>query len=262
MRTRGEKKKWLTAEVFLKKYGEHMAVNNSIIQALRKEFAKYDKPENKMDYQRWFKEELKNPIGFKGPIIKKVAGVVFKQIKDIPKDDLLDTCEMLYKIDQSGEAGAASIWILKISKQFSKSDFTRFEEWLKKYVDNWGRCDTFCAGFFGELIFMYPDLVAKTLNWAKSKNRWLRRASAVILIPSLKRGKQLEKAFEVADILLTDTDDMVQKGYGWMLKVAADKYMDEVYQYVLEHKATMPRTALRYAIEKMPDKLKKKAMER
>jgi 3-methyladenine DNA glycosylase AlkD len=229
---------------------------------LRKELAKYDKPENKVDYQRWFKEELKNPIGFRGPIIKKVAGEVFKQVKDVPKDDLLDTCEMLYKLYQPGESGVASIWVLKISKKFTESDFTRFEEWLKKYVDNWGRCDTFCVGFFGELILMYPDLVTKTLEWARSKSRWLRRASAVILIPSLKKGKKLENAFEVADILLPDTDDMVQKGYGWMLKVAADKQMDEVFQFVVDRKATMPRTALRYAIEKMPDKLKKKAMER
>ena len=131
---------------------------------------------------------------------------------------------------------------------------------LKKYVDNWGRCDTFCGGFFGELILMYPGLAKKTRKWAKSKNRWLRRASAVILIPSLKKDRQLDNAFEVADILLHDNDDMVQKGYGWMLKVAADKHMDDVYQYVLRHRAEMPRTALRYAIEKMPDKLRKKAM--
>lgn len=77
-----------------------MAVNNSIIHILRKEFARYDKPENKMDYQRWFKEELKNPIGFKGPKIKKLANEVFKQAKDIPKDDLLDSREMLYKTDR------------------------------------------------------------------------------------------------------------------------------------------------------------------
>ena len=100
----------------------------------------------------------------------------------------------------------------------------------------------------------------EAIKWAKSKNRWFRRASAVILIPSLKKGKQLDKAFEIADILLLDDDDMVQKGYGWMLKVAADKYQDKVYKYVLEHKAEMPRTALRYAIEKMPDKLKAEAL--
>ena len=239
-----------------------MAVNNSIIQALRKEFVKYDKPENRMDYQRWFKEELKYPVGFKGPIIKKVANEIFKQAKNIPKEDLLDSCEELYKSDRPGESGAASIWTLKISKLFTESDFTRFESWLKKYVDNWGRCDTFCAGFFGKLILMYPDLVKKTRKWTKSKNRWLRRASAVILIPSLKKDKQLDNAFEVADILLLDNDDMVQKGYGWMLKVAADKHMDEVYQYVLRHKAEMPRTALRYAIEKMSDELRNRAMGR
>jgi 3-methyladenine DNA glycosylase AlkD len=237
-----------------------MAANNVIIQALQKEFVKYDKPENKMDYQRWFKEELKNPIGFKGPVIKKVANEIFKQAKNIPKEDLLDSCEMLYKSDRPGESGVASIWTLKISKHFTESDFTRFESWLKKYVDNWGRCDTFCGGFFGELILMYPGLAKKTRKWAKSKNRWLRRASAVILIPSLKKDRQLDNAFEVADILLHDNDDMVQKGYGWMLKVAADKHMDDVYQYVLRHRAEMPRTALRYAIEKMPDKLRKKAM--
>ena len=239
-----------------------MAVNNNIIQALRKEFVKYDKPENKMDYQRWFKEELKNPIGFKGPIVKKVAKELFKQAKEIPKEDLLDSCEVLYRSGLQGESGAASIWISKISRKFTKSDFIRFESWLKKYVDNWGRCDTFCAGFFGELILMFPDLVTRTRKWAKSKNRWLRRASAVILIPSLKKGRQLDNAFEVADILLHDNDDMVQKGYGWMLKVAAGKNQDEVYRYVLEHKAEMPRTALRYAIEKMSDNLKNKAMER
>lgn len=237
-----------------------MPVNKEIIQALRKEFKKYDKPENKMNYQRWFKEKLKNPVGFRGPVIKKVAKEVFKHAKNIPKEDLLDSCEVLYESDRFGESGVASLWTAKISKQFIKSDFKRFESWLKKYVDNWGRCDTFCGGFFGELILQNPDLVAKTLKWAKSKNRWLRRASAVILIPSLKKGKQLDKAFEVADILLMDDDDMVQKGYGWMLKVAADKYQDKVYKYVLKHKAEMPRTALRYAIEKMPDKLRKKAM--
>ena len=239
-----------------------MAVNKGIIQALQKEFGKYDKLENKMDYQRWFKEKLKNPIGFKGPIIKKVAKEVFKQAKDIPKEDLLDTCEIFYESEYPGESGVASIWVAKISNQLTKSDFRRFESWLNKYVDNWGQCDTFCAGFFGELILQYPDLVKKIQKWAKSKNKWLRRASAVILIPSLKKGKQLDKAFEIADILLLDDDDMVQKGYGWMLKVAADTCQDKVFKYVLKHKAKMPRTALRYAIEKMPDELRKKAMSR
>jgi 3-methyladenine DNA glycosylase AlkD len=55
---------------------------------------------------------------------------------------------------------------------------------------------------------------------------------------------------------------MVQKGYGWMLKEASKPHQDEVYQYVLKHRKDMPRTALRYAIEKMPPEMKKEAMKR
>jgi len=60
--------------------------------------------------------------------------------------------------------------------------------------------------------------------------------------------------------LLHDPDDLVQKGYGWMLKEASRKHQQEVFDFIQEHKKTMPRTALRYAIEKMPDDLRKEAM--
>jgi 3-methyladenine DNA glycosylase AlkD len=62
--------------------------------------------------------------------------------------------------------------------------------------------------------------------------------------------------------LLTDKDDLVQKGYGWMLKAASQAHQKEVFEYVVEKKNMMPRTALRYAIEKMPQDLKKTAMEK
>ncbi len=91
---------------------------------------------------------------------------------------------------------------------------------------------------------------------------WVRRASAVSLIVPARRGKFLKEIFEIADILLHDKEDLVQKGYGWMLKVTSQAHLNEVFNYVMDRKATMPRTALRYAIEKMPPELKAKAMER
>ena len=80
------------------------------------------------------------------------------------------------------------------------------------------------------------------------------------LIVPAKQGKFLHDIFEIADILLLDKDDMIQKGYGWMLKVASQVHQREVFEYVLAHKTTMPRTALRYAIEKMPKEMKNRAM--
>lgn len=99
-------------------------------------------------------------------------------------------------------------------------------------------------------------------KWAQSENRWMRRTAAVTLIIPAKEGKFLKDILEIADILLLDQDDLVQKGYGWMLKAASQAHQQEVFDYVLSKKAVMPRTALRYAIEKMPRELKAKAMAR
>jgi 3-methyladenine DNA glycosylase AlkD len=77
-----------------------------------------------------------------------------------------------------------------------------------------------------------------------------------------KRGSFLTEALAIADLLLADTDDLVQKGYGWLLKEASRKHTDEVFSYVMANKRDMPRTALRYAIELMPKDLKAEAMKK
>jgi 3-methyladenine DNA glycosylase AlkD len=107
---------------------------------------------------------------------------------------------------------------------------------------------------------MYPEFLSCLKKWAGSDNRWVRRASAVSLIVPARKGKFLKDIFEIADTLHADKEDMVQKGYGWMLKAASQAHQKEVFDYVIGRKATMPRTSLRYAIEKMPQELKAKAM--
>jgi len=109
---------------------------------------------------------------------------------------------------------------------------------------------------------MYPQFLPKLKEWATSENRWTRRAAAVTLIIPAQKGLFLNDIFEIAGTLLLDKDDLVQKGYGWMLKVASQAYQKEVFDFVMKYKATMPRTALRYAIEKMPQGMKAEAMKR
>ncbi len=109
---------------------------------------------------------------------------------------------------------------------------------------------------------MYPKYVDELKEWAKSPNRWVKRAAAVTLILPARKGQFLNDVFDIADILLPDPDDLVQKGYGWMLKAASEAYPKEVFEYVEAKKAVMPRTALRYAIEKMPLELRTQAMKK
>jgi 3-methyladenine DNA glycosylase AlkD len=233
-----------------------------IIAKLKQAIARHDKSENRINYQQFFKEKLKEPFGLKTPILRKISNQLFREIKGRNKKEILDLCDQLLYANERYFRFFAFEWALKIKDQYTASDFARFERWLKKYVNNWGACDHLCCGPLGNLILQYPEKANKTKIWIPSKNRWLRRAAAVSLIIPIRRGLLLDEAFDTADRLLTDNDDMVQKGYGWMLKVAGDKFPDEVFDYVMKNKADMPRTALRYAIEKYPATKRKLAMRK
>jgi len=147
-------------------------------------------------------------------------------------------------------------------KEDEKCAFRILELWLRKYVHSWGACDDLCTHALGAFIFQFPKFISNVKEWAKSANRWTRRASAIALIYSIRRGKHLEHVFEITECLLKDKDVMVQKGYGWMLKEATRHYPQEVFKYVMTHRKEMPRTSLRYAIEKLLPPLKKEAMKK
>lgn len=234
----------------------------AILSKIRTEIARHDKPENRLDYQKFFKEKLEEPVSIKTAILRKISNNCFKDVKDRPAAEMLDICDELLESGERYTRFFAFDWAEKVKGQYRKSDFARFERWLKDYVNNWGNCDSLCCGALGHLIKQYPDLVSKTMKWAKSENRWFRRAAAVSLIVPIRNSLLLKEIFKTADMVLTDDDDMVQKGYGWMLKEAGDRFPDEVFKYVMKNKGEMPRTALRYAIEKYPAAMRKEAMKK
>ena len=178
------------------------------------------------------------------------------QITASPRINILSSFLMMLK------AVAGILRRRKMKKDFVLGDFKIFERWLKKYVSNWASCDGLCTGPLGDLLVMYPELISKTTAWRRSSGRWVRRAAAVSLILPVKSKQSLKDVFLAADDMLMDQDDMVQKGYGWILKEASNVYSKEVFHFVMERKDRMPRTALRYAIEKMPEKWRKKAMQK
>jgi len=216
-------------------------------------------------FEKYFKGEVKT-LGVRIPIVRKIANKHYKQVKHLPKQEVYSLAEELMKSKYNEERHIGISWVRKMHKQYEKKDFKTFEKWIDKHFDNWGLIDDFCTHAMHDLIVKYPELVPRVKAWAKSKNMWLRRASAVSFITTDKSyyvvNHNLEDVFEVAEALLTDEEDLVQKGYGWMLKAASLGNQKKVYEFVLEHKHKMPRTALRYAIEHMPKDMKKKAMSR
>ena len=232
---------------------------DSIIKQFRQELFRNADEATKRSGERFFKEEVKM-YGVKSAIGSKIGREHYKAIKDKSKAHIFLLCEELWKSGVMEESFAACNWSYNVRREYAPADFELFGRWVNEYVSNWASCDTFCNHTVGTFIEMYPDFLSGLKKWSKSENRWVKRASAVSLIIPAKNGKFLSDIFEIADILLTDKDDMVQKGYGWMLKAASQMHQNEVFDYVIKHKSMMPRTSLRYAIEKMPNELKVKAM--
>ena len=236
-------------------------MKDNVITAVRRELEENADEKTRKSSQRFFKEEAKLH-GVKASVVREIAKRHNRDIKDLDKEAIFSICEELLKSDFGEEAFIAFEWAYSLRKKYEPSDFFVFERWLIGYVNNWAKCDALCNHALGSFIEMYPEYVDNLKGWTRSENRWLRRASAVTLILPARKGEFLDDVFEISDLLLRDKDDLVQKGYGWMLKEASKKHQQEVFEYVMKKKGEMPRTALRYAIEKMPEELRRRAMER
>ena len=232
-----------------------------IIKKIRQELKSNADEHAQNTGQRYFKERVRLH-GIKTAAVKKISKEYFKEVEGMSKDEIFDFCEELWKSGYIEESFIACHWSYFLREHYETRDFAVFERWVNDYVGNWASCDTLCNHTIGTFIEMYPEYLSDLKTWGRSPNRWMRRASAVSLIVPARKGMFPKDIFDVADILLLDKDDIVQKGYGWMLKAASETHQEEVFEHVLAHKKNMPRTALRYAIEKMPRELKDKAMEK
>ena len=236
-------------------------MTNHILAQLRADLRANANEKSIANYQRYFKETVKF-YGLSMSAANKIAVKYWKEIKTLSKPEIFALCEDLFKSDYSEEAAVASDWAPRLTDQFEPADLALFKRWIDSYLNDWAKVDGFCNHTVGNFAQKYPASITEIVSWASSSNRWLKRASAVSLIIPAKKGLFLNEIFTISDRLLTDKDDMVQKGYGWMLKEASNLHRDDVYHYVLKHRHDMPRTALRYAIEKMPPDLKSEAMKR
>jgi 3-methyladenine DNA glycosylase AlkD len=231
------------------------------IQRIRESLIENIDDETQKSFQRFFKQKVKC-YGIKTAIVRKIANQFWKEIKMSEKQDIFALCEQLFLSDYSEEASIVTFWLPKMTNHFEPGDWIVFKNWMEKYINNWAKCDGFCNHTMGNFLVKYPVFIEELKEWTQSENRWMKRAAAVSLIVPAKKGQFLKDIFEISDLLLLDEDDLVQKGYGWLLKVASHLHQKKVFDYVMKNKENMPRTALRYAIEKMTQSLRKEAMKR
>ena len=152
-------------------------------------------------------------------------------------------------------AGAVSI----MDKESRTKHITpaRLQDFYKLYmrrhdrINNWDLVDLGCLHMTGSYLFDKPHAILYKL--AKSKNIWERRTAVLSTCYFIRQGN-LDDTFKIAELLVKDKEDLIHKATGWMLRFAGDKDPKRLLSFLDKHAATMPRTLLRYAIEKLSPK--------
>lgn len=114
-------------------------------------------------------------------------------------------------------------------------------------VNNWDLVDASAPGLLGETLYGTSRDILYTL--ARSKDLWRRRIAIVATYALIRRG-ELRDTFRIAMILMGDKEDLMHKAVGWMLREAGKRSRKELEAFLHLHATTMPRTMLRYAIER------------
>lgn len=229
---------------------EIRALANLVVERLRS-LADPVRAENEL---RYFKGSINN------------LGVTLPQIETLEKSlcgglaktwstkQAMELCDFLLQMRLFEPTLFALAFLRRFGSRLGEREFAQCEEWLRAGLcDNWAATDSLCNHAVGDMLLSHPELAHRLKTWAGADSRWLRRGSAVSLVLPLRRGEFLDLAYEIALALIRDRDDdLVKKGNGWMLREAGKIDEHRLESFLLAHGPDIPRTTVRYAIERFP----------
>jgi 3-methyladenine DNA glycosylase AlkD len=152
--------------------------------------------------------------------------------------------------------------VVRYRRDFTPRLLPMWKRWLaRNQSTNWATTDAISCFLIGPLLVKHPELAPEMREWARHRNMWVRRAAAAGLIASARKGCALEVAYDVARRLHADPNDLIQKAVGWLLREAGKADSARLEQYLRTTGAAIPRTTVRYAIERFPEKRRRLLLE-
>lgn len=175
--------------------------------------------------------------------------VIAKQFKDLP---LAEIKVLLTSPVHEHRLTALLILDYKFAKAdpVTQTKLYKFYLTQRKRVNNWDLVDSTAPAIVGEYLVAHPTEKRNLKIWAKSTNLWERRIAVVATYTLIKHGQYAE-IIALAEQLKQDPEDLMHKAVGWMLREMGKKSPGTLVKFLDQHANTLPRTTLRYAIEKM-----------
>lgn len=185
--------------------------------------------------------------------VRRLGKSYKKQMNNLPLDDLFTLVESLLQVQEFQTTTLAYQLLNDQASRLERKHFSNLNHFVITYIQDWWDCDDLFTHAFAMYFLNYPEELENIKAWTTHERFAVRRSAAVALIvPARQQLIPFHMIEDICNILHTDEHYLVLKGYGWLLKEATKHYHDDVVQYVTSHVATMPRTAFRYALEKLP----------
>jgi 3-methyladenine DNA glycosylase AlkD len=158
------------------------------------------------------------------------------------------------------EEKVAAVFLLEtLDSQCGDREFRMFESWLDR-IGSWADHDGLVHYLIGPMVAAKPARMKFVFRWARSSDRWHRRAACVALIRGARAKMFFPEIVRLSDSLLGDQDDMVQKGLGWLLRETAKFDAGRTVPYLVKIRGRAPRLVLRTACETLPSAAKRKIL--
>jgi len=186
-------------------------------------------------------------LGIKVPILRSIA----QQFLALKLEQLSDLIDASFHEERL-------VTLLILVERYKKYDDEALREEIYEFycrhmdsINNWDLVDLSAQYIVGHYLFARKKTILK--EWAKDPNLWVRRI-AIVSTHYFIRQNQFSETLKIAKLLLNDQEDLIHKAVGWMLREVGKRNLGEEEKFLKQHYQKMPRTMLRYAIERFPEK--------
>jgi 3-methyladenine DNA glycosylase AlkD len=217
--------------------------------------AELKKTESKKDAEilQWFFKTGKGEYG-EGD---KFLGIRVPKTREIAKKYKKLTSEEINKALKSKYHEERLCALLILVEKYSRTSEDEKEKIVKfylantKYINNWDLVDLTAPKILGKHLLNRNRKILTKLS--RSENLWERRISIISTFEFI-RNKDFSDTLKISKLLLKDEHDLIHKAVGWMLREIGKRNLETEEEFLKKHYNKMPRTILRYAIEKFPEK--------
>jgi len=211
--------------------------------------------------QWFFKEEIKSHGWYTADLRRAARSCRREILSEHNLHFLVEVADQLFSGRVLEEKIAAVFLLENLAAKFGDGEFKMFGSWLDR-ISSWADHDALVHDLIAPMIAAKPSRAGIVFRWAKSHDRWHRRAACVALIRGTRAKMFFPEIVKLSDALLADDDDMVQKGLGWLLRETAKYDPKRTVSYLMDIRARAPRLVLRTACETIPVAVKRKILDR